>query len=154
MAGVEQNRLSQIYREDFSLWIEETLEHLAARELDDLDWEHLILEVGDLGRSQKRELESRFGTLLYHLLKRCYVPFPDCLPEYPQNWLKTIAEQRRELQLLLKQSPSLRNYCREVWQETWDYAIAQVRQEYPDLHFPHQWEFSSDIDSLLTQNFW
>jgi hypothetical protein len=66
------------YEQDYLLWTEETVDRLRSKKFDSLDLENLIEEVLDLGRSQKRELKSRLGELLEHLLKRIYVTMPDC----------------------------------------------------------------------------
>ena len=43
-----------LYESDYLLWTEETIAHLKARNLQDLDIENLIEEIEDLGRSQKQ----------------------------------------------------------------------------------------------------
>ena len=74
------------YEQDYLLWIEETVDQLRSKNFDRLDVENLIEEVLDLGRSQKRELKSRLGELLEHLLKRIYVTMPDCY----RGWVESI----------------------------------------------------------------
>jgi hypothetical protein len=51
--------------------------------------------------------------LLAHLLKRTYVP----LPENYRGWENTIYEQREQLQDLLEQSPSLKAYFEDSFEE-------------------------------------
>ncbi|AIE75295.1 hypothetical protein D082_27670 [Synechocystis sp. PCC 6714] len=65
-----------LYEIDYLLWTEEIIAQLKARDFEHLDVENLIDEIEDLGRSQKRELRQRLGTLLEHLLKRIYVEMP------------------------------------------------------------------------------
>ncbi len=62
--------LRQLYDEDFVGWVEATVTCLRERDTERLDWEGLIEEIEDLGKSSKRELESRLSVLLVHLLKR------------------------------------------------------------------------------------
>ncbi|NJO39741.1 MAG: DUF29 domain-containing protein [Cyanobacteria bacterium CRU_2_1] len=142
--------LSQLYEQDFALWIETTVAQLEARNTENLDWENLIEEVASLGKSQKRELESRLRILLTHLLKRCYVSMPECY----RGWVDTIDEQRSELELLLKQSPSLNRYFIDVIDPAFDYALRKVRCDYPDTQFPERWQFSREIEALLSESFW
>jgi Domain of unknown function DUF29 len=88
--------------------------------------------------------------LLTHLLKRLYVNSPD---DY-RGWELTIREQRRQLQKLLKQSPSLQNYWIDVFPESWANARSDTAEDYPQTEFPTEWELSRDIDMLLSETFW
>jgi len=62
------------YEQDFYGWTQEQAALLRAGRLTDLDIENLIEEVETMGRSEKRELESRLTVLLLHLLKWKYQP--------------------------------------------------------------------------------
>lgn len=142
--------LQQLYEQDFAQWIEATVNCLKAKDTENLDWDHLIEEIEDLGKSQRRELKSQLGVLLIHILKRCYVP----LPEDYRGWSNTIEEQRRELELLLEQSPSLKRYFAEVFDEVELYARRQVSKEYSEVQFPDTWQFNREVDVLLSVDFW
>lgn len=141
---------SQLYERDFFLWVADTVAKLKARNFDQLDLENLIEEIESLAGRERRELESRLDVLLNHLLKRCYIP----TPENYRGWELTIREQRKQLQRLLKQSPSQRNYLSEVFNETWQVALADVRQDYPKIKFPDEWQFSRDVEAILSEKFW
>ncbi|NJO41590.1 MAG: DUF29 domain-containing protein [Cyanobacteria bacterium CRU_2_1] len=142
--------LKQLYDQDFALWVEAIAAHLKARDTTHLDWDNLIEEVESLGKSQKKELKSRLGVLLIHILKRCYLPMPECY----RGWVSTIDEQRRELQLLLEQSPSLRRYFVNEFDDVWVYALRQIRKDYPGANFPDLWQFNRDVDAILSDEFW
>jgi hypothetical protein len=43
-----------LYDSDFDLWIEQTIQQLKDRQFERLDVEHLIEELQDLGKSEKR----------------------------------------------------------------------------------------------------
>ncbi|NJL49534.1 MAG: DUF29 domain-containing protein [Leptolyngbyaceae cyanobacterium SM2_5_2] len=140
----------KLYERDFVAWCEETIAKLKAHDLESLDLDSLIEEIEGLAGRDRRELESRLQVLLEHLLKRLYVSSP-----YDhRGWQNTIHEQRRELRLLLKQSPSLRNYLTNVFDEAWQNALTQVKRDYAKELFPDQWPFSGDIDALLDNQFW
>ncbi len=64
--------MSQLYEQDFCLWIENTVNLLKQQKLDNIDWENLIEEVSDLSRREKRRLESLLTRLFEHLLKLKY----------------------------------------------------------------------------------
>lgn len=100
-------RAADLYEEDFVRWTEQQSRALreAGRLATDLplDWENLAEEVESLGRSQKRELRSRISTIIEHLLKLEHSPASD--PR--RGWMETVARERREIELLLRDSPSL-----------------------------------------------
>lgn len=141
---------SQLYERDFYLWVTDTVAKLEAREFDKLDLENLIEEIDALGRRDRRELKSRLRVLLSHLLKRCYVPSPEDF----RGWELTIREQRTELQDLLEQSPSLKQYLLDEFDPVWESALSQVREDYLSIQFPDSCPFPSEIDPLLSQRFW
>lgn len=145
-----QKSLSQLYDEDFVRWAEATVACLKRRDTEQLDWDGLIEEIEDLGKSARRELESRLSVLLVHLLKRCYVNLPD---NY-RGWQLTILEQRNALKRLLKQSPSLKTYFQEVLDEVYQDALAEAIAAYPASEFPLTYPFSTELIALLTEEFW
>lgn len=139
-----------LYEIDYLLWTEEIIAQLKARDFEHLDVENLIEEIEDLGRSQKRELRQRLATLLEHLLKRIYVEMPQ---EY-NGWERTIREQRRQIRLEIKASPSLKSIWEQSFDLAWEFALETVRDDYANFNFPDPWPFESDINSILTINFW
>lgn len=139
-----------LYEQDFALWIDDVIEKLKGQDFDNLDIAHIIEEIEALGKSQRRELKSRLQTLLTHILKRIYVDSP---LDY-NGWERTIREQRKELRLLLEDSPSLINYYQEVFNQVWEAALAEVQQEYQKTQFPEQWQLSRDTDFVLVEEVW
>lgn len=139
-----------LYERDFALWLEDIAARLKARDVDNLDWDNLVEEIEALGISQKHEVESRLKTILAHILKRCYVFFPDCF----RGWQVTIRTQRNDLKRLLKKAPSLGNHLLAEFDEVYQEALSEVREEYPDTQFPEIWEFSHDLEVILTAAFW
>jgi hypothetical protein len=138
---------SELYEQDFALWLDTTAAQLKVRDIQGLDWDHLVEEIESLGKLLKRELESRLGVLLQHLLKRNYVQ----MSENYRGWENTIEEQRRELELLLSQSPSLKKYFAGVFAKTWQYALRRVRCDYPNVQFPQECPFDGNPDLLLNE---
>ncbi|MDB9438747.1 DUF29 domain-containing protein [Dolichospermum lemmermannii CS-548] len=139
-----------LYERDFLLWTTDIVNKLKSKDFDHLDLENLIEEIETLGRSEKKELKSRLLVLLEHLLKRLYVNSPD---NY-RGWEITINEQRRQLELELEDSPSLKNIWDESFNTAWRLAIKGVRKDYPQVTFPDVCPYSSDIDSMLDCDFW
>lgn len=149
MSSVSSRSLHQLYQQDYALWIEAIGVQLKARDTESLDWENLIEEIEDLGKSQRRELENRLEVLLAHLLKRLYVALPECY----RGWQATIQKQRNALKRLFKQSPSLRNHYSQVFEEIFQDARSILREEYPDVQLP-EWQFNRDLEAVLSQDFW
>lgn len=139
-----------LYEIDYLLWTEDTVNKLRARDIERLDFENLIEEIEDLGRSQKHELKNRLRELLEHILKRTYVDMPDCY----RGWVESIIKQRVALDDLLEDSPSLKPYLTQVFDKAYQNALKVVRNSYPQYQFPDTWLFSRDIESLLNVNFW
>ncbi|MFM6207563.1 DUF29 domain-containing protein, partial [Planktothrix sp.] len=134
---------------DFALWIEETVNQLKSRNLENLDWDNLIEEIESLGKRDKRELESRLTTLFEDALKRNYVLLLDCY----RGWEVTINRTQSNLRDILADSPSLRNYLQEIYLDCYQEALENMRIEY-DAEFPDVCPFPQDVDSLLTGKFW
>lgn len=139
-----------LYEQDLVAWLDDTAIKLKQRLFNDIDVDSLIEEIESLAGRDRREVANRLEVLLSHLLKRLYIHSPH---DY-RGWELTIREQRRQLQRLFKQSPSLQNYFTEVFSEAWETAISDLREDYSNASFPDEWEFSADVDTLLSEKFW
>lgn len=63
---------------NFYSWTQQQVKILQTGNLSVLDIDNLIEAIEDMGRSEKRELESRLTVLLMHLLKWRYQPIDLC----------------------------------------------------------------------------
>jgi hypothetical protein len=142
--------LTTLYESDFALWLEHTAAKLRSGNLQGLDIVSLLEEIEGLLGSQKHELESRLDVIISHILKRCHVGLPDCY----RGWEITIRTQRKELRRLLSKSPSLQNYFLSVFAEIHQETLTELREDYPQIEFPDTWQFSLDIEAILTDKFW
>jgi hypothetical protein len=138
-----------LYDRDFALWVEETVTKLKEREFDRVDWENVIEEIESLSKRDKRELKNRLITLFEHILKRNYVPLPDCY----RGWEVTIKRTQSQLRDIIADSPSLGNLLQEIARDCYYEALANMQIEY-EANFPSLYPFSDDVDSLLTEEFW
>jgi hypothetical protein len=109
----------ELYEEDFYVWTQRQAELLRARRYDELDLEHLIEEVEDLGSAAKKSVRSRARTILEHLLKLQHSPAVDPRP----GWRDTVRTQRDDL--LDDLTPTLRRELDEELEEL--YARARQR---------------------------
>ncbi|NJP10438.1 MAG: DUF29 domain-containing protein [Leptolyngbyaceae cyanobacterium RU_5_1] len=148
--SLAQHSLAQLYDQDMNLWYMVTVARLRAGDLHSLDIEHLIEEIEGLANRDQLELKSRLKILLANLLTRVYI---DSAHEN-HGWENTIDEQRNHLHDLLEQSPSLKGYFTEVFNQAWQSALKQVRKDYSKVQFPDEWQFDRAISAVLTEEFW
>ena len=107
--------ISNLYDSDYQLWLENTINQLRQGDFQGVDWENLLEELEDLGKSERRALESLLTRLLEHLLKLTYW---QSQRDYNQaGWKKEIRNFRIQIKKILKESPSLKLYLREILQE-------------------------------------
>lgn len=113
-----------LYETDFYQWLIQTANQLKERQFEKIDWENLIEEIESMGRSEKRELASRLVILLSHILKWIYQP-----RKRSESWISTISEQQIQIQNLLQDSPSLNNYCKEIFESCYQKARKKASVE-------------------------
>lgn len=113
-----------LYETDFYAWTQQQAHLLRQESFRQLDLANLIEEIEDMGKSQQRQLESRLGGLLAHLLKW------QCQPGHrSRSWQSTIRIQRLRLQKLLRQNPSLRPQLGEIITDAYEVAIESAWAE-------------------------
>ncbi|GAB4224788.1 MAG: DUF29 domain-containing protein [Stanieria sp.] len=116
------SNLSQLYEQDYFLWLEKTAELLKNRNFSQLDLENLIEEIESLGKSEKRAVASFLKQLLKHLLLYSYW---DSEREWSgRGWLEEISNFRFELSQYLD-SKTLSNYAEQELETIY----ARARQE-------------------------
>jgi len=136
---------TSLYDTDFYGWTQRQAEALRAGDLASLDLDNLIEEVESMGKSEKRELESRLEVLLMHLLKWRYQPNLRA-----RGWQLTIKEQRKRIALHLKENPSLKSHIPRAYENIYDFAVIDAVKEtgMDDSVFPTQcpWTFAQITD--------
>lgn len=113
-----------LYDTDYLQWIEKTVEKLRSQDYVNVDWENLIEEIEDMGRSERRSLESNLIVVLLHLLKWQYQS-----ERRSGSWEGSIVEHRRRIRKALKESPSLKPYVEGVFAECYAEAVKQAKAE-------------------------
>ena len=111
---------SELYATDFYVWTQEQARLLRERRWPDLDLQNLAEEVESMGRSDKRQIESRMRVLIAHLLKWKFQP-----GGRGNSWIGTIFEQRTAIAGLIEESPSLREFLRDTVFKT--YTAGRLR---------------------------
>jgi hypothetical protein len=110
-----KSKQNHLYETDFNCWLLETANLLRQGRLNQLDIDNLLEEIEAMGRSEKRSLESYLFRLFEHFLKLAYW---ESEREYnASHWRLEIANFRREIKKLLKDSPSLKPYLEEIFDE-------------------------------------
>ena len=144
-----KSALKQLYETDFFLWLETTADLLEKQSFNELDLENLIEEVKGMSRREKRELKNRLTVLIMHLLKWKYQP-----SKVSPSWKSTIVEQRRRIEYLLEDSPSLKPYLLEIFDKCYQKARQDASEEtnLELANFPVDKPFT--LEQILTSNFY
>ncbi len=147
--------MSTLYEEDLAAWAQAQAKALreAARARwnlpAEIDWENVAEEIEALARSERRELRSRLFRLLTHLLKWRHQP-----GKRTRSWRLTIDGQRREIGVVLEESPSLRTSLTETFARAYQAARERAALEtgLPLATFPETCPFS--LEEALDPSFW
>ena len=127
-----------LYETDYNLWVLETVAKLKNKDLQGLDWENLIEEVEDLSRRDKQKLDSLLIRLIEHLLKLKYWHLEKERNE--SHWKGEVRNFRKQINKLLRASPSLKPYSKEIFQECYQDSreIFSDKSKLPLSTFPEE----------------
>jgi hypothetical protein len=112
------------YDNDFYSWTQEQAELLKNGRFSELDIDNLIEEVESMGRSEKRELESRLTILLLHLLKWKYQEV-----RRGRSWQLSIDEQRIQFEKTLNENPGLKPALDQIIKDAYKLAVIKAARE-------------------------
>jgi Domain of unknown function DUF29 len=104
-----------LYDTDLFLWAQTNAQLLRERRFSELDIEHIIEEIEDMGKSEFRALESHLLVLMVHLLKWEYQPAYRC-----GSWRGSIDNARFACAKNIRDNPSFKPRLSTA-----------VREEYP-----------------------
>lgn len=122
------SKIQELYDRDFNLWVEETLKAIKNRDFENMDWDNLLDEIDDMGKSEKRSLESYLQRLIEHILKLRY--WESEKERNSKHWQSEIINFRNLIKRLLKRNPSFNRYMDNVYQELFQDAIARLKIEF------------------------
>ena len=137
------------YEADFYQWSLEQARLLRSGEWKSVDVEHLAEEIEDMGKSLRREWESRLKVLIVHLLKWVFQPELRGI-----SWQLTIQEQRDQLHELLADNPSLKNQMTASLDRTYPRAVKRTALETSLIEetFPKECPFR--FEDIPNESFW
>lgn len=110
--------------EDYQAWIQSQINVLRAKRFDELDVEHLIEEMEEMGGSDRRALTSHLIVLLAHLLKWRFQP-----EHRRSSWRGSIVEQRVQIEALTESAPSLARMVPELAVHAYPKALKIATKE-------------------------
>ena len=142
---------SRLYERDFYQWVQQTAAALKAKAFNQVDWNNVIEEIESMGRSERRELNSRLIVLLEHLLKLHYWASERAFNE--RGWRNTVIEQRRQIQLLLEDSPSLRALLDDLYSDAYRQAREDLilKAQFPEATIPREQPYTL-ADALTSKS--
>ena len=94
---------SQLYETDTAAWAAVNADLLRQKRFAEVDVNHLIEELEDMGKSERRALESHLSVLLMHLLKWEHQP-----SMRSNSWKLSIENARQSIEDSIEDSPSLK----------------------------------------------
>jgi len=132
--------------DDFYAWTQEQAQLLRNGKFNQIDFHYIAEEIEDMGRSEKRELESRLEVLIMHLLKWQFQP-----NLRSRSWQLTIKEQRLRLEKLITENPSLKSFLADALEKIYQLAIISAERETGLSSFPQTCPYS--LTEIFTSDF-
>lgn len=138
-----------LYDEDFHAWAMMTAALLRQRRFAEIDIAHLAEELEDMGKRERRALESYLRNVTLHLLKWRYQP-----EKRGASWRQSIRNGRIEIQKLLRDSPSLSGEVSRMLADEYSAARADAidETELSEETFPSHCPFT--MEQVLDGRFW
>jgi Domain of unknown function DUF29 len=141
--------MTDLYDTDTYSWAMRQADALRRRSANEVDWENVAEEIESVGKSEARELESRYIVLLAHLLKWLYQP-----SGRSRSWETTIRVQRVALARHMDTNPGLKPRREEMLAAAYRVARLQASGEtdLPMEIFPEANPFT--LAQAMDENFW
>jgi len=151
---------SPLYEQDFHQWLKLVINQIKQGQFNQIDWEHLILELEDMGKAEKRAFLSNLTILIAHLLKLTIQA--DAPETMKGSWYSSVTEHRFRIIKDLEDNPSFHSWIHEAISKA--YADARklaikesqnaklgVRKPQPDA-YPLDCPFT--LEQLLDEDFY
>ena len=137
------------YEEDFYGWISSSIGLLKQKRFGEMDIDHLIEELEDMGNNKKHALVSRLAQLIFHLLKWQHQP-----DFRGRSWDASIQEQRKKIKKLLFENPSLKSELNMFLVDAYEDSVLLIKKETPiDLKlFPKECPYT--LEHIMNGDFY
>lgn len=104
-----------LYHEDLWSWAQQQIEAMKRRDLDAIDWDNVIEEIGDVAGRDEDAWVSYCKNVVSHLLKIHHSPkSPDL-----NHWRKEIEDWRGEMHGKLDRNPGMKGKLSELLEGAW-----------------------------------
>jgi hypothetical protein len=145
--------VKDLYDLDFFEWTQRNAELLRNRCLSEIDVDNLAEEVADMGKRDRREMDSYLTRLILHLLKWQMQPALRYGQSGRSSWLNSIVHSRLMLEKIFKQSPSLTRLAEESLLEIYPGAVreASVQTQIDRKSFPQSCPYT--LAQLLDEDY-
>lgn len=148
------------YQQDLNLWREQTINKIRQGNYQEIDWENLIEELEDMGKSEKRAFRNNLMVLLAHLLKlKVQFDAPDTMK---RSWYNSVDEHRARIKDDLLDNPSykatLTNTIKEAYKKAIKLAIKEGQRASFGVRKPSVSEYPQEcpftIEQIFDDNFY
>jgi hypothetical protein len=146
---IEKQDLSDLFYQDEHAWYGKASEYINNNRVDMLNLEQLKDILESMARRDKHALYSNLLLLIHHLLKWQYQPQRNT----GDSWIRTIVEQRSQIDLAIMDSKNLRKYLCENFSNVYAKARkhAAIECQLPLSTFPEVSPFT--LQQVLDEDY-
>ena len=146
MLTITEN-LSQLYEEDYILWLEKNIQFIKDGKFKYVDLENLIEELESLGKSEKRTVESLIKQIIIHLLLYQYW-------DKEREWngehsVTEILAFRDDLKFDIK-SKTIYNYAQSQLDNIYESALKRAQSKSKLQSFPSECPYT--LAQIIDEN--
>jgi hypothetical protein len=137
------------YDEDLYGWAMHNAQLLRQKRFAEIDYEHIAEELEDMGKSERRALESHVKNVLLHWLKWRFQP-----ALRGASWRQSIRNGRIAIDKIFRDSPSLKSRLADIVTQEYTNAREDAVDEtgMEQRCFPNPCPFS--IEQLVDKDYW
>ena len=138
--------INKLYESNYSQWLEETIKNLKSRQLGDIDYDHLIEELEELAKTEKRRVRNLLEQIIRHLL--LYQNWHIEKPRNANRWAAEIISFRNQINEEL--TTNLRNHLAENINIIYSNALDYVKAKTKLTNLPEICPYT--LDQILDKN--
>ena len=117
--AIQQDRQTNgLYERDFYSWSMQQADALKRRDFNAVDWENVIEEIADLGKTQQHNWEAFCARVIEHMLKIDY--YREASEKVLEHWTREIRDFRQEMAELIDKNPGLKGQYAKMFAAAWE----------------------------------